>query len=176
MRTFLAIATKENGSTGISGAPESTSTRTPTMVAACPSSCGRTESAGDPELPQEGARTAKIRLPSSTVGGSLQGPLNGTQNPWMSWITSLVSRYRNGGDQRHWDILVNHENVDLLGPIHARIGVGTSGFRCFYGCPRSARFALAKLHTTEIYTHVVIAKLIEVHRLTHPAEMPEASA
>lgn len=30
----------------------------------------------------------------------------------------------------------------------------------------------AKLHTTEIYTHVAIAKLIEVHRLTHPAKMP----
>ena len=31
----------------------------------------------------------------------------------------------------------------------------------------------ARLNTTEIYTHVNIQKLIEVHRLTHPAKLPE---
>jgi integrase/recombinase XerD len=31
----------------------------------------------------------------------------------------------------------------------------------------------AKLNTTEIYTYVNIQKLIEVHRLTHPAKLPE---
>lgn len=31
----------------------------------------------------------------------------------------------------------------------------------------------ARLNTTEIYTHVSIAQLIEVHRLTHPAKMPD---
>ncbi len=30
----------------------------------------------------------------------------------------------------------------------------------------------ARLNTTEIYTHVNIQKLIEVHRLTHPAKLP----
>jgi hypothetical protein len=29
------------------------------------------------------------------------------------------------------------------------------------------------LNTTEIYTHVNIQKLIEVHRLTHPAKLPQ---
>lgn len=32
----------------------------------------------------------------------------------------------------------------------------------------------ARLNTTEIYTHVNIQKLIEVHRLTHPAKLPKA--
>ena len=31
----------------------------------------------------------------------------------------------------------------------------------------------ARLDTTEIYTHVNIQKLIEVHRLTHPAKLPD---
>ena len=31
----------------------------------------------------------------------------------------------------------------------------------------------ARLNTTEIYTHVNIQKLIEVHRLTHPAKLPQ---
>ena len=31
----------------------------------------------------------------------------------------------------------------------------------------------ARLNTTEIYTHIAIQKLIEVHRLTHPARLPE---
>lgn len=31
----------------------------------------------------------------------------------------------------------------------------------------------ARLNTTEIYTRVNIQKLIEVHRLTHPAKLPE---
>jgi integrase/recombinase XerD len=30
----------------------------------------------------------------------------------------------------------------------------------------------ARLKTTGIYTHVNIQKLIEVHRLTHPAKLP----
>lgn len=34
----------------------------------------------------------------------------------------------------------------------------------------------AKLNTTEIYTHVNIQKLIEVHRLTHPAKPPPNGA
>lgn len=29
-----------------------------------------------------------------------------------------------------------------------------------------------RLNTTEVYTHVNIQKLIEVHRLTHPAKLP----
>lgn len=33
----------------------------------------------------------------------------------------------------------------------------------------------ARLHTTEIYTHVNIQKLIEVHRLAHPARLPAVS-
>jgi integrase/recombinase XerD len=33
----------------------------------------------------------------------------------------------------------------------------------------------AKLNTTEIYTHVNIQKLIEVHRLTHPAKLPPSN-
>ena len=33
----------------------------------------------------------------------------------------------------------------------------------------------ARLNTTEIYTHVNIQKLIEVHRLTHPAKLPPPS-
>jgi len=32
----------------------------------------------------------------------------------------------------------------------------------------------ARLNTTEIYTHVNIRKLIEVHQLTHPAKLPQA--
>ena len=32
----------------------------------------------------------------------------------------------------------------------------------------------ARLNTTEIYTHITIQKLIEVHRLTHPARLPKA--
>lgn len=32
----------------------------------------------------------------------------------------------------------------------------------------------ARLNTTEIYTHITIQKLIEVHRLTHPAKLPKA--
>ena len=32
----------------------------------------------------------------------------------------------------------------------------------------------ARLNRTEIYTHVNIQELIEVHRLTHPAKLPEA--
>jgi len=36
------------------------------------------------------------------------------------------------------------------------------------GQPRS------RLNTTEIYTHVNIRKLIEVHQLTHPAKLPQA--
>jgi site-specific recombinase XerD len=32
----------------------------------------------------------------------------------------------------------------------------------------------ARLNTTEIYTHVNIQKLIEVHRLTHSARLPKA--
>jgi integrase/recombinase XerD len=31
----------------------------------------------------------------------------------------------------------------------------------------------ARLNTTEIYTHITIQKLIEVHRLTHPARLPQ---
>lgn len=34
----------------------------------------------------------------------------------------------------------------------------------------------ARLNTTEIYTHVNIQKLIEVHQLTHPAKLPKASS
>lgn len=34
----------------------------------------------------------------------------------------------------------------------------------------------ARLNTTEIYTHVNIQKLIEVHRLTHPAKPPPNGA
>ena len=34
----------------------------------------------------------------------------------------------------------------------------------------------ARLNTTEIYTHVNIQKLIEVHRLTHPAKLPAAQS
>lgn len=30
----------------------------------------------------------------------------------------------------------------------------------------------ARLNTTEIYTRLTIQKLIEVHRLTHPAKLP----
>ncbi|MGA3266091.1 MAG: tyrosine-type recombinase/integrase [Verrucomicrobiota bacterium] len=33
----------------------------------------------------------------------------------------------------------------------------------------------ARLNTTEIYTRVNIQKLIEVHRLTHPAKLPLAN-
>jgi integrase/recombinase XerD len=31
----------------------------------------------------------------------------------------------------------------------------------------------ARLNTTEIYTHVNIQKLMEVHRLMHPAKLPK---
>jgi integrase/recombinase XerD len=31
----------------------------------------------------------------------------------------------------------------------------------------------ARLDTTQIYTHVNIQKLMQVHQLTHPAELPE---
>ena len=31
----------------------------------------------------------------------------------------------------------------------------------------------ARLNTTEIYTHVNIQKLIEVHRQSHPAKLPQ---
>jgi len=34
----------------------------------------------------------------------------------------------------------------------------------------------ARLNTTEIYTNVNIQKLIEVHRLTHPAKLPESQS
>ena len=34
----------------------------------------------------------------------------------------------------------------------------------------------ARLNTTEIYTRVNIQKLIEVHRLTHPAKLPESDS
>jgi len=34
----------------------------------------------------------------------------------------------------------------------------------------------SRLNTTEIYTHVNIRKLIEVHQLTHPAKLPESNA
>jgi integrase/recombinase XerD len=30
-----------------------------------------------------------------------------------------------------------------------------------------------KMETTQIYTHVALKKLLETHRLTHPAEQPE---